>query len=94
MTEQDTKIILNILKERFGLDELDRVELIMEYEKMSGEKIPEEWFVLDGVMCTPRIKQYGKYKLFTSCKADVGGAIQDVYEVFQERTRIYDGRKR
>ena len=56
MTEQDTKIILNILKERFGLDELDRVEFIMEYEKMSGEKIPEEWFVLDGIMRTARIK--------------------------------------
>lgn len=56
MTKEDVKIILDILEKKYGLDCLDQVEFIMEYERLSGNKIPDEWLGTVGRMHTVKLK--------------------------------------
>ena len=55
MTKEDVKIILDILGEKYNLDLLDQVEFIMEYERRSGNKIPNDWLGVAGRMHTTKI---------------------------------------
>ena len=43
LTEERTKAISALLKERYNLDDLDTTEFIMELEKIFGISIPVEW---------------------------------------------------
>ena len=43
MTKETIKVICEILHDKFGLDDLDQVEFVMEYERRTGEKIPDQW---------------------------------------------------
>lgn len=46
--------IFTILKEDYGFDTLDRVKFVMRYERMTGERIPDDWFE-KGVMKTVKL---------------------------------------
>lgn len=57
MTKETIKVICEILRDKFGLDDLDFVGFVMEYEKRTGEKIPNNWFAsLIGTMKTIKLK--------------------------------------
>ena len=57
MTKETIKVICEILHERFGLDDLDLIEFVMEYEKRTGEKIPDQWLAFSvGTMKTIKLK--------------------------------------
>lgn len=46
MDKKTFRIICDILRDHFNLDELDLVEFTMEYEKLTGQHIPAEWLLL------------------------------------------------
>lgn len=48
MTKEDVNIILSILHEKYGFDDLDCVEFIIEYERKSGNAIPDDWLGIPG----------------------------------------------
>ena len=57
MTQENLQVICKILQDRFGFDELDLVEFAMEYEKRTGEKIPNDWVIFpSGEMKTVKVK--------------------------------------
>lgn len=57
MTEEMLKVICQILHDKFGLDDLDLIVFVMEYEKRTGEKIPEQWLAFTvGTMKTIKLK--------------------------------------
>ena len=57
MTKENLQAICEILQDRFGFDELDLVEFVMEYEKQTGQHIPAEWLPLfPGTMETVKLK--------------------------------------
>lgn len=57
MTKETIKVILQILHDRFSLDDLDQVEFVMEYERKTGEKIPTCWLDFSkGKMKTVKLK--------------------------------------
>ena len=57
MTKETLKVIRDILHDQFNLDDLDLMHFVIEYEKKSGEKIPDHWLAfstgekrMDGMM--------------------------------------------
>lgn len=52
MTKEDIKVILDILDEKYDFDRLDQVEFVMEYERRSGNKIPDKWLGMVGKVKT------------------------------------------
>jgi len=57
MTEEILQAICEILQDEFGFDDFDVVEFVMEYEKKTGEKIPDHWIHLSmGRMKTVNLK--------------------------------------
>lgn len=43
MTEEVFNNIVKMLKEYYDFDALDIVEFVLQYERVSGESIPDEW---------------------------------------------------
>ena len=60
MTKQEFLTLNDLLCER-GLDELDRVEVWLGYEKRTGNYIPDEWFeevsLLGPIACVRNTKK-------------------------------------
>lgn len=57
MNEEIIKVICKILHDKFGLDDLDLVEFVMEYERRTGEKITDQWLAFSmGTMKTIKLK--------------------------------------
>lgn len=57
MDKKTFRIICDILRDHFNLDELDLMEFAMEYEKLAGQHIPTDWLPLfPGTMETVKLK--------------------------------------
>ena len=57
MTKETIKVICEILRDKFGLDDLDLVGFVMEYENRTNEKIPNNWITFStGIMKTVKLK--------------------------------------
>ena len=52
MTQEDIKYIIDILQDKYNFDDLGAVEFVMEYERKSGQQIPNEWLGVGGRMRT------------------------------------------
>ena len=42
MSEKEVKTVISILRDKFDFDQLDIVEFVLEYERLTKEKIPDE----------------------------------------------------
>ena len=41
MREEEIKIVFDILRNKFDFDQLDIIEFVLEYERKTGNKIPD-----------------------------------------------------